>query len=158
MKTDAADSKLNPGGSSSHNKSQYYGGNITAQVGFNSQDDNDTLMLNNNINKYLGVDNKSLLTYSQNSESNSLKKIQKQAQLLEVTSNQQSKHSMLPTRESPKPTQQPKKPKKNKKVTFRDKVYKGSQIADVFIVEKIKYPSKYDEQDEGTTSCACSIF
>lgn len=34
-------------------------------------------------------------------------------------------------------------------------VNKEEEIADVFIVEKIKYPSKHDDEDEGSVACFC---
>ncbi len=70
-----------------------------------------------------------------------------------------SKLSLRPVEVSP--MMSIKKAKVKKRVTFRDRAVKGSEIADVFIVEKIKYPSKQDQQsdkDNGNVSCFCSIF
>lgn len=58
------------------------------------------------------------------------------------------------------PTRKPsssRQAKKKKRVTFRDQVVKGSQIADVYIVSKIVY-KRDDEDDEAQFSCACRIF
>jgi len=51
-----------------------------------------------------------------------------------------------------------KKPRKRKvkKVRFRDQAGKGLKIADVYYVEKLRYPGD-DSDDEGTLACTCLI-
>ena len=45
------------------------------------------------------------------------------------------------------------------KVTFRDQVVKGTNVADIYIVQKITYPeSDKSGDDSGKLSCSCSIF